>query len=453
MKCLQCGHENPEGAQFCGGCGAPLKCSQCGRENPEGAQFCGGCGVPLRASMPIDVGIGASEPPKSGSSKTSAWRVLCFVGIGFVLLSIVLGLIALATPPDMPDWEQHLLDLQEMDCRVAALDDFTEKIEEGPLVLESSQYGRDDERVCQRWIFTGDRDQLLWFEPRPKPGSLIDFDHVEIVLTLVDSPFRPDVTHLWIGQDEDPRRIVLPETGTYNLWVEGWVHDDDPNTQGAYTITISETEAPVPTDTPTPTAKGLNHYEQGEQYLWQDENYLKAVESFTEYINLDPNDARGYAKRGNSYQELHRYQEALTDYDKAIELSPENFSDVYSNRGHVHRHLGQYLDAIRDYDKWLKLDPETLWPYHYKGMAYRDLGQYEVAIQNWETYVELRLIESSGWIESEQAADAYTNIRFAYTELGQYQKAIEHFDRALSVDPSYSDAVRGKEKAVENRMQ
>ena len=205
---------------------------------------------------------------------------------------------------------------------------------------------------------------------------------------------------------------------------------------------IPPTDAPVPTATPN----GLNHFEQGEQYLWRDENYVKAVESFTEYINLNPNDAKGYEKRGLSYQELRRYQEALTDYDKAIELNTES-SDVYGKRGHIYRDLGQYKEAIKDYDKWLKLDPETLWPYHYKGMAYHELGQYEVAVQNWETYVELRLIESTRWIESEQAVNAYTNIGLAYTELGQYQKAIEYFDKILDMYPNNEDVSRLKKEA------
>ena len=83
-------------------------------------------------------------------------------------------------------------------------------------------------------------------------------------------------------------------------------------------------------------------------------------------------------------------------------------------------------------------------------MAYRELGQYQMAVQSWERYVELRLIDSANWRESEQAADAYTNIGLAYIELGQYQKAIESFDKALVIDQTYSDAIRGKEKATEN---
>ena len=83
-------------------------------------------------------------------------------------------------------------------------------------------------------------------------------------------------------------------------------------------------------------------------------------------------------------------------------------------------------------------------------MVYRELGQYELAIQSWGTYIELRLIEPGNWIESEQVADAYTNIGLAYIELGQYQKAIDHFDKALAINQNYSGAIRGKEKATEN---
>ena len=40
-----------------------MKCQTCGNDNPENAQFCGGCGVSLSASTPTDVGIDAAELP------------------------------------------------------------------------------------------------------------------------------------------------------------------------------------------------------------------------------------------------------------------------------------------------------------------------------------------------------------------------------------------------------
>ena len=56
MKCPKCQTENPEGAEFCGGCGqalqAELVCPQCGHTNPQGFRFCNKCGQSLAESTP-----------------------------------------------------------------------------------------------------------------------------------------------------------------------------------------------------------------------------------------------------------------------------------------------------------------------------------------------------------------------------------------------------------------
>ncbi|MBW2444475.1 MAG: AAA family ATPase [Deltaproteobacteria bacterium] len=57
MPCQGCGHDNPDDARFCSGCGAPQQrsCSACGRANDADASFCNGCGRP--------VGAAAEAPP------------------------------------------------------------------------------------------------------------------------------------------------------------------------------------------------------------------------------------------------------------------------------------------------------------------------------------------------------------------------------------------------------
>ena len=58
--------------------------------------------------------------------------------------------------------------------------------------------------------------------------------------------------------------------------------------------------------------------------------YTKAIE--LAYTPL----AYAYYNRGNTKYYLGRYAEAITDYDKAIELDP-NYKDTYNNRGIVKR--------------------------------------------------------------------------------------------------------------------
>ena len=57
MLCAACQRDNPTGARFCNGCGAPLPpaCPSCGHANPHDAAFCNGCGArltPAPTSMP-----------------------------------------------------------------------------------------------------------------------------------------------------------------------------------------------------------------------------------------------------------------------------------------------------------------------------------------------------------------------------------------------------------------
>ncbi|MEI0701468.1 tetratricopeptide repeat protein [Brachyspira intermedia] len=62
--------------------------------------------------------------------------------------------------------------------------------------------------------------------------------------------------------------------------------------------------------------------------------------------------------RGYTENYLEHYVEAIKDYNKAIELDPNN-SYIYYNRGVSKENLTQYKDALKDYKKALELDPNN----------------------------------------------------------------------------------------------
>src|SRR6516165_3746722 len=49
MNCPACGNANPDSANFCNECAAPLptRCSNCGTLNARGSKFCNECAAPL----------------------------------------------------------------------------------------------------------------------------------------------------------------------------------------------------------------------------------------------------------------------------------------------------------------------------------------------------------------------------------------------------------------------
>ena len=63
-----------------------------------------------------------------------------------------------------------------------------------------------------------------------------------------------------------------------------------------------------------------------------------------------------YSSRGQVRAEMGNYEEALKDYDKAIELNHSSIPIYYFLRGNVKYNLGQYKDALEDYNKCLELD-------------------------------------------------------------------------------------------------
>ena len=87
-----------------------------------------------------------------------------------------------------------------------------------------------------------------------------------------------------------------------------------------------------------------------------------------------------YVKRGNARYAQKRYQEALEDYNQALELSPASWS-WYEQRGHAYLALEQWQQAADDYAKAAlnsALSPDG---FIYKGRALAALGQHQKAAE------------------------------------------------------------------------
>eukprot|EP00929_Paragymnodinium_shiwhaense_P024271 TRINITY_DN14992_c0_g1_i2.p1 TRINITY_DN14992_c0_g1~~TRINITY_DN14992_c0_g1_i2.p1 ORF type:complete len:295 (-),score=45.34 TRINITY_DN14992_c0_g1_i2:17-901(-) len=64
---------------------------------------------------------------------------------------------------------------------------------------------------------------------------------------------------------------------------------------------------------------------------------------------------RAFCNRGNSRARQGRFQEALADYGKSIEIAPYAVNG-YLNRGITYESLGKFDAALADYDKALSID-------------------------------------------------------------------------------------------------
>ena len=86
------------------------------------------------------------------------------------------------------------------------------------------------------------------------------------------------------------------------------------------------------------------------------ERYEEALADFGRAIDLDPEYAWAIASRGQTYRALGRYDKALADFDCAIEFEPE-VAWVIAERGRTHRAVGHDDQAAADFDRAVELDP------------------------------------------------------------------------------------------------
>ena len=99
-------------------------------------------------------------------------------------------------------------------------------------------------------------------------------------------------------------------------------------------------------------AKAQEKIELGQKYLTE-LNYTEAVASFTEAIELDPENIPAYMGRAEAYIGLKQYDDAKADYTTAIEKTeeqPYQQAEAYIGRAEVNELATANEDALSDYE-------------------------------------------------------------------------------------------------------
>jgi hypothetical protein len=90
-----------------------------------------------------------------------------------------------------------------------------------------------------------------------------------------------------------------------------------------------------------------------------------------------------------AYDDLGKLDEALTDYDKALALSP-NYADAYNNRGEIYRQKRDYVNALKDFQNALRLDPKFAEPHYNVGLVFEAEGKKDQAAREFLVYIKAK---------------------------------------------------------------
>jgi tetratricopeptide (TPR) repeat protein len=181
----------------------------------------------------------------------------------------------------------------------------------------------------------------------------------------------------------------------------------------------------------------------------------KRIEYFSKAIELNPNLAAAYEKRGLHYYYQRKYDKAINDYSKLIEFEPLEATaylmrgltylkkerggwykaEIDSLRSHFSKQglprSGELLEkAIDDLSQAIELDSKLASAYSYRAEAYRYLGMTEEALRDSTLAINL-----GG--DSLSIASAHATRAKIYGHRGQHELAQAEFRKAAELNPRF----------------
>lgn len=165
--------------------------------------------------------------------------------------------------------------------------------------------------------------------------------------------------------------------------------------------------------------------------VYDEDNYSKAIELYTEAMNANPNYDEAYYWRASAKYALKKYSEAIPDYDKAIELNPNN-DEAYYYRALTNYNLGDYEKTLPDFDRAIELNPDVASMNYWRGEAKYSLKRYEDAILDFTKSLELK--KNDGY--------SYNGRANCYYMLKKYKEARIDYTKAIELLPDEAPTYR-----------
>ncbi|XP_073507955.1 RNA polymerase II-associated protein 3 [Phyllobates terribilis] len=192
------------------------------------------------------------------------------------------------------------------------------------------------------------------------------------------------------------------------------------------------------------TVKALAEKEKGNNYF-KAGNYDEAIECYTRSMNADPYNAVLPTNRASAFFRLRKYAVAESDCNLAIALN-RNYWKAYARRGACRLALKNFQGAKEDYEKVLELDPNNFDATNELKKIALELRSSSSTLQEEEKISEKIQKKSSEVCEEErshieaqqlkQKAIVQKDLGNAYFKEGKYELAIECYTQGIAADSS-----------------
>ena len=164
--------------------------------------------------------------------------------------------------------------------------------------------------------------------------------------------------------------------------------------------------------------------------FFEREDYAQAIERYSKAIELYPNEFYQYSNRADAYRMFEKYDLALKDYNKAIELDKNNPAERYDDRANFFIQQKDYTSALKDLDNAIELAQEKGFYLNNRGDFYNEyLNNNDKAIEDFKKAFQL----SSLVFEKSRSLN---NMALIYFGQEKYDLAIEAYSKAIEISPN-----------------
>ena len=157
-------------------------------------------------------------------------------------------------------------------------------------------------------------------------------------------------------------------------------------------------------------------------------NFAKAETYWTDLIAQFPENPAVWSNRGNVRVGQYKLAEAISDFDRSIEIAPE-YPDAYLNRGVAYEGQRLWDKAIADYNYVLVLTPQD-------PVALNNRGNARAGQQKWQAAL-------ADYQEAANLAPAFPmargNASLIQYQIGDREEAIRNMRNLVRKYPMYAD--------------
>ncbi len=139
-------------------------------------------------------------------------------------------------------------------------------------------------------------------------------------------------------------------------------------------------------------------------YIWrgnvryEQKDYDNAIADYNKAIEINQNYTLAFYNRAFAWIGKKEYDKAIEDYNTVIKLNPDYLANAYVIKGSVLRAIKKYDEAIEYYNKAIDIDPEYANAYFNRGVAKKEYNIDLVgAKQDFEKFIELTESENDKW--------------------------------------------------------